>query len=143
MIKQGCSETLNRSRIIRAILITTGTVSLVLGAIGIVLPLLPTTPFLLLAAACYLRSSKRLHKWLISNRWFGSYIKNYQEGKGIPLKTKFIAIIFLWLTISYSALFIVHEILIAQVALLIVAVGVSVHLAKTPTYKKEINLKTS
>ena len=125
-----------RQKALRALLIAAGTICLTLGAIGIFLPILPTTPFLLLAAACYLRSSKRMHKWLLNNRWFGEYIKNYQAGRGIPLKTKIIAITVLWLAIVYSTIFVVNEILIAQIVLLTIAAGVSVHLIRLPTFKK-------
>jgi uncharacterized membrane protein YbaN (DUF454 family) len=125
-----------KRRVVRALLLVAGTMSLVLGTVGIVLPILPTTPFLLLAAACYLRSSERMHKWLLGNRWFGEYIRNYQEGRGIPLKTKIVALAFLWAAILYSAFFALDEILIAQVALLLIALGVSVHLIRLPTLKK-------
>src|SRR3990170_1059368 len=85
----------------KALLFAAGTVSLVLGAIGAFIPgLVPTVPLVLLAAACYCRSSERMYKWLINNRLFGEYIKNYREGKGIPLKTKAFAITVLWATIS-------------------------------------------
>jgi len=114
-----------------------GTILLFLGAIGIFLPILPTTPFLLLAAACYMRSSERLHKWLLGNRWFGEYIKNYQAGRGIPMKSKLIALGMLWAAILYSTFFVVDEILFAQVALVLVAAGVTVHLVRLPTYKKK------
>ena len=131
-----------KQKVVRALLIVAGTVSLALGAIGIFLPILPTTPFLLLAAACYLRSSERMHKWLLSNRWFGEYIRNYQEGKGIPLKTKIVAMTVLWAAILYSAFFVLDEILIAQIALLAIALGVSVHLIRLPTLKNnQANLK--
>ena len=125
-----------KNRVIRALLLVAGTISLALGAIGIFLPILPTTPFLLLSAACYMRSSERMHKWLLGNRWFGEYIRNYQEGRGIPLKTKIVAMAFLWAAIIYSAFFALDEILIAQVALLLIALGVSVHLIRLPTLKK-------
>ena len=127
-----------KQMIIRWLLLAAGTVCLVLGAIGIILPILPTTPFLLLAAACYLRSSERMHKWLLDNRWFGEYIKNYQAGQGIPIKTKVIALTFLWATILYSMFFVVDEIAVVQVVLFAVAVGVTVHLVKVPTYRKPI-----
>ncbi len=127
-----------KQKAVRAMLLIAGTVSLSLGAIGIFLPILPTTPFLLLAAACYLRSSQRMHKWLLNNRWFGVYIKNYQQGKGIPRKTKIAALAMLWLAIMYSTFYVVDEILIAQVVLLVIAVGVSVHLIRLPTFKKTI-----
>jgi uncharacterized protein len=124
-----------KNRLIRAILLAVGTISLGLGAVGIFVPILPTTPFLLLSAACYMRSSDRLHKWLLNNRWFGQYIRNYQEGKGIPMKTKVIALTTLWVAILYSAFIVLDELLIAQVALLIIALGVSVHLIRVPTLK--------
>ena len=113
-----------------------GTVSLVFGVVGLVLPLIPTTPFLLLTAACYCRSSERLYNWLMNNKWFGEYIRNYREGKGIPLKTKVLAVTILWVTISISALFLV-PILIVQVVLLVVAVAVSIHILRLPTYRKK------
>ena len=129
---------LKKQRIVRVLLMVAGTICLALGAIGIFLPILPTTPFLLLAAACYMRSSERLHKWLINNRWFGEYIKNYQAGRGIPKKTKIVALVFMWITILYSTFFVVDEFLIAQIVLLIVAAGVSVHLIRLPNFKKQL-----
>jgi uncharacterized protein len=125
-----------KQKIVRALLLIAGTFSLGLGAIGIFLPILPTTPFLLISAACYMRSSERMHKWILSNRWFGEYIRNYQEGKGIPLKTKILAMTVLWGAILYSAFIALDEILIAQIALLIIALGVSLHLVRLPTLKK-------
>lgn len=124
-----------RHRITKAFLIVAGTISLALGAIGIVLPILPTTPFLLLSAACYCRSSDRLYKWLLTNKWFGEYIKNYREGKGVPLKTKIIALTVLWVTITYSAFFFIR-ILEVQLILFAVAVAVSIHILRLPTFKK-------
>src|SRR3990170_6722359 len=109
-----------RNKATRVLLMAAGTVSLAFAVVGLVLPLIPTTPFLLLAAACYCRSSERLYNWLISNKWFGQYIRNYREGRGIPLKTKILALTVLWVTISVSALFLV-PILIVQLVLIIVA----------------------
>ena len=130
-----------KNRVVRALLMVAGTVSLVFAAIGLVLPLLPTTPLVLLAVACYCRSSERLYTWLINNRWFGEYIRNYREGKGVPLKTKVFAVTVLWATIIVSVLFLV-PILIVQVVLLVIAVAVSIHILRLPTYKKEVSLKT-
>lgn len=129
---------IKKQRIVRYLLLVAGTISLTLGAVGIFLPILPTTPFLLLSAACYLRSSERMHKWLMDNRWFGEYIKNYQAGRGIPIKTKIIAISTMWIAILYSTFFVVDEILVAQIALLVIAAGVSVHLIRLPTFKKQM-----
>lgn len=113
-----------------------GTVFVIIGGMGVVLPLLPTTPFLLLAAVCYARSSERLYRWLLYNRWFGSYIRNWHEGKGIPMKTKVLSILFLVLTIGYSAAVIV-PFFIGKVALIIVAVCVSLHILSIPTLKPD------
>jgi uncharacterized membrane protein YbaN (DUF454 family) len=137
MSNQAQTVKVKKKRVIRALLIAAGTVSLALGTIGIFVPILPTTPFLLLAAACYMRSSERLHKWLLGNRWFGEYIRNYQAGRGIPLKTKVVAMAALWAAILYSTFFVVDEVLVAQIVLLAVAAGVSVHLFRLPTLKKQ------
>lgn len=124
-----------KSRTIRVFFIVAGTIFLAVGVVGILLPILPTTPFLLLAAACYYKGSKRMHQWILNNRWFGDYIKNYREGRGISLKAKISALALLWITISYSAIFVV-PIPIAQIILLIVAVAVSIHVITLPTFRK-------
>lgn len=124
-----------KNRVLRGLLMVAGTISLVFAAIGIVLPLIPTTPLLLLAVACYCRSSERLYTWIMSNRYFGEYIRNYRDGKGIPLRTKILAIAILWASISITGLFLVR-ILIVQVLLLVVAIAVSVHILRLPTLKK-------
>ena len=121
------------NKFVRSLLFIAGTITLILGAIGIVLPILPTTPFLLLSLACYLRSSERMTHWMLNNKYFGKYIKNYKEGKGIPLKTKIFAIIVLWVTIGY-AIYIV-PIWIAQLSMFIIAVAVTTHLIRVPTYR--------
>ena len=125
------TKTKTRQKIVRAFFFFVGTTSLVLGAIGIVLPVLPTTPFLLLALACYLRSSERMTHWILNNKYFGKYIRNYRAGKGIPLKTKLIAITTLWLTITISA-YIIFNLWVALV-LYIIAVAVTIHLVRLPT----------
>ncbi len=114
--------------------ITTGTFFLGLGIIGIFLPLLPTTPFLLLAAACYKRSSKRFYNFLLNNKWFGNYIKNYRERKGIPLKIKILSISFLWIVIGYSVIFVVH-IFLGKIVIILIAVGVTMHILSIQTLK--------
>ena len=129
-------ETSPRQKLVRALFFGAGTVSLALGTIGIVLPILPTTPLLLLALACYCRSSKRMTKWVLNNKYFGSYIRRYKEGKGIPIKTKIIAIATLWITISYSAFFIVNIWWIVQLILFVIATAVSIHIIRLPTYRE-------
>ncbi len=111
----------------RYLLIVLGTILLGIGIVGIFTPILPTTPFLLLAAACYLRSSQRFHHWLMNNRVFGSYIRNYTEGRGIPLKVKLFTIALLWITMGIS-IWAVDK-LVITIVLLIVAIGVTLHIA--------------
>ncbi len=118
----------------KALLFASGSISLGLGVLGMVLPILPTTPFLLLSIACYCRSSERMYHWMLNNRLFGKYISNYRAGKGIPLKTKIFALAVLWLLIVYSVIFVVG-ILFVQIILLAIAVGVTIHLIKQPIFK--------
>ena len=123
------------SNLKRRVLIIAGSFFVALGILGIFLPILPTTPFLLLAAACYAKSSERFYNWLINNKWLGNYIKNYREGKGVPLKVKVLSISFLWFTIGYSVVFVVNTFLI-QVILILIAIGVTIHILSIRTLKK-------
>ena len=114
------------------LLMTIGVVAVGLGTAGIFLPLLPTTPFLLLAAACFIRSSDRLYQWLITNRWFGSFIRNYREHRTIPLRAKVIAVVLLWTTMIYSAFALIdHRAL--RVLLLLIAAVVTAYLLRLKT----------
>jgi uncharacterized protein len=133
------------SNFIKAILISIGSLSVALGVIGIFLPILPTTPFFLLGAACYVRGSEKLYNWLITNRLIGNYIKNYREGKGIPVKTKAYAITLLWISISYSTIFLISRSLIRCI-LIIIAASVTWHILsikpiKEPELKEEIDFQ--
>ena len=119
---------------IRALLIILGTLCVALGVLGMFLPVLPTTPFLLLATTCYARSSERFYHWLMTNRWCGEYIRNYREGRGIPLKQKAVSILLLWLTIGSTAWLAISQWWVRCI-LLGIAVGVTIHLVKLKTYK--------
>lgn len=88
--------------IIKITLNILGSISVLLAIAGIFLPLVPTTPFLLLASACYLRGSKRLHSWLMRSRLLRQYIEGIQQGRGIPLRAKIITIVLLWGSILFS-----------------------------------------
>ena len=121
------------------ILLCIGILSVALGTAGIFLPLLPTTPFLLLAATCFLRSSKRLHVWIMNHKWFGPYIYNYCTYKAIPKKTKITTIALLWITITYSALWVV-PILAVKILLFFIAVAVTWHVLSLNTLEN-INAK--
>lgn len=122
-------------KLIRGILIIGGSLFVGLGVLGVFLPLLPTTPFLLLAAACYARSSKRFYDWLIDNRWFGNYIRNYREKKGIPSRVKLSSISLLWITIIVSAVFATDH-LCVRIGLIVLAIGVTIHILSIRTLEK-------
>jgi uncharacterized protein len=125
------------SSITKTVLVIAGTICVGIGIIGIVLPLIPTTPFLLLGAACYIRGSEKLYDKLISNKYLGTYIKNYREGKGIPFKAKVYAIALLWTSIVYSAVFVISD-LVVKVILLLIAAGVTLHIS---SFKNNISTK--
>lgn len=115
------------SRLKKYALIAAGSIFVVIGAIGVVLPVLPTTPFLLLAAACYIRSSQKFYDWLIGNRILGAYIKDYLSGEGLPVRAKVTTLSLLWLTIGATAIFAIDSTPI-RILLLVVAIGVSTHI---------------
>jgi len=121
----------------RRLLVIVGTISMAVGIIGIFVPILPTTPFLLLAAVCYMKGSNRLHQWMLNNRLFGAYIKSYIQGRGMPLSIKILTILLLWISIGVTVAFGVQHIALRAV-LVLIAVGVTVHISliKTKTEKE-------
>lgn len=114
------------NKYIKALLIIIGSLSAILGVIGIFLPLVPTTPFLLLAIACYSRSSTRLYNVLCNNKLLGRYLRNYREGRDISPQTKSIILFMLWLSIGYSVVYRVQNPW-AKGVMLLIALGVTVH----------------
>jgi hypothetical protein len=120
------------SKLVRLIWNVIGTLFLALGLIGIPLPLLPTTPFLLIAAACYLRGSTRMYNWMMMNRYFGAYLRDYLEGRGLAIRTKIVTLSVLWSVIVFSAAF-ATESAIVRLGLLAVAIGVTIHLVALKT----------
>ena len=127
-------------KIVRILMITGGVICVILGFIGIFLPVLPTTPFLLLAAFLFARSSDRFLHWLLTNRWFGEYIKNYREGRGMPAREKAIAIVSLWVTIILSIVYFI-PVWWVRLILLLIAVAVTTHLLRINTYRPERDLQ--
>jgi uncharacterized membrane protein YbaN (DUF454 family) len=119
----------------RRFLVVVGTVFVGLAALGVVLPLLPTTPFLLVAAACYARGSDRFSNWLLGNRVFGKALQDYREGRGLPLRVKVPAIALLWITIGLSAAFGTDN-LAVRIIVLLIAAGVTIHLVRVPTSRR-------
>ncbi|WP_341303408.1 YbaN family protein [Pseudomonas sp. TMP25] len=122
---------LQRNPAIRYALLAAGWLSVVLGVIGIFLPVLPTTPFLLLAAACFMRSSKRFYLWLVNHRRLGPWIVDYLDGQGIPLKAKVYAIGLMWLSIGLSCYMV--PLFWARAFMLTSAVLVSLYILKQKT----------
>ncbi|MGL4358745.1 YbaN family protein [Cetobacterium sp.] len=111
-----------------------GCLSLLLGAIGIFLPILPTTPFVLLSAFLFERSSEKFHKLLLENKIFGKYIKDYTEKKGITYKNKIIAITVM--TLGMGKGFLAMTNIYGRVALVITFFAVLTHLIKMKTLKE-------
>lgn len=114
----------------KILFIVLGSLSLGLGILGIILPLLPTTPFLLLSATLFMHSSPRLYDWLLNHKYFGVYIRNYRENKVIPLKVKVVSLSVLWLTILLSITTVCYNSLYIQLVLLLIAIGVSCHILR-------------
>ncbi|MEK6409118.1 MAG: YbaN family protein [Acidobacteriota bacterium] len=111
-----------------------GTMFLLVGVLGVVLPLLPATPFLLLASACYVRGSTTLHNWLMSHRYLGPYITNIKDKRGMPIKAKIITITVLWLSLLFS-MYRVDSLLLDS-TLLIVGIGVTALILKLKTLER-------
>ncbi|MEG0807616.1 MAG: YbaN family protein [Alistipes sp.] len=118
------------------LLIVLGALSLALGVVGIFVPLLPTTPFLLLSAALWIRSSPRLYAWLLANRYLGEYIRNFRENHALPLRAKIVTLALLWATMLYCICWLLTAWWWAQALLLVVAVGVTWHILSFATLKK-------
>jgi len=115
------------NKLIKYILAILGLISLGLGILGIFVPLLPTTPFLLLSAALFMKSSKRLYNWLINHKYLGVYIQNYLHHKTISKKSKITSLSLLWITIIISVLFFIDK-LIIKIVLLAIAIAVTIHI---------------
>ena len=113
-------------RLRRALLLVAGSVFLVLGMVGIAVPVLPTTPFLILAAVCYGRSSLRCYRWLTTNRVFGRHLDDYLHGRGISWRVKAGTLAFLWVVIACTAIFFVDALWL-RILLFVIAVGVTAH----------------
>ncbi|MCZ7613567.1 MAG: YbaN family protein [Ignavibacteriaceae bacterium] len=108
--------------------LVSGFLLVTIGVIGIFLPVLPTTIFLILASACFIKSSPQANEWLRNHKVLGMYIKNYQDGTGLTIKSKIINISLLWLMISVSA-FLFTELWYIRLLLFLIAVGVTIHLS--------------
>ena len=117
----------------KALLVAAGSLCIVLAVLGVFLPLLPTTPFLLLASACYVRSSERLHGWLMGNRLLGGYLRNFKEHRGVPLRARVVTVALLWLPLLYSVYRL--DILWLELALVLMGLAWSVLIFRMKTVK--------
>ena len=119
----------------RRLFVIAGTIALVIGVFGIIIPVLPTTPFLLLAAICYMRGSQHLYNALLCNRFIGSYVRNYLEGRGMSLKMKVWTLSLLWAAIVCTATLAIEG-LIIRIILVVVLIGVTIHILLIRTAKQ-------
>mgnify|MGYP001426985747 CR=1 FL=1 len=120
----------HHSALVRALLVAAGSLCVALGVLGIFLPLLPTTPFMLLAAACFARSSRRFHAWLLANRTFGPLIHEWEKHRAIPRRTKVTAVMSLMMTVSI--VFFVEP-LALQLLLAAIGVALAIWLYRLPS----------
>ena len=120
-----------RSLALRYLLLACGCISVVLGVIGVFLPVLPTTPFLLLAAACFARSSQRFYLLLVTHPRLGPWIRDYLDGQGLPIKGKVWALLLMWSSIGLSSWFV--PLLWVRVFMLLSAVCVTIYILKQKT----------
>lgn len=118
----------------RIVYIILGSLFLILGAIGIFIPLLPTTPFWLLTCWFYVRSSEALYNRAMNNRYFGSYIRNYMVDKAIPLRSKFISVSIMWFSAILTSLFLIEYVWV-KILLILISIGVTWHILSFPTKK--------
>jgi len=122
----------NHQSLVRYLLIAGGLICTVLGFIGVFIPVLPTTPFLLLASFLFVRSSKALHDWLMNHPLFGPYLTQYIKHHAVSRRAKISALVFLWLSLILSMILVSKPIVTA--VLLLVGTGVSIHLLTLRTY---------
>ena len=109
-----------------------GSFFVVIGAIGAVIPGLPTTLFLILAAACYIRSSQKLYDWLITNKTFGPYLKDYREGRGMPRNAKILAVTMIIIFAGYAVIFAIDELIIRIIVAVFGLIGIFYVAFKVP-----------
>ena len=130
---------LNRSLLSRIFWFSCGFLSMVIGLIGIVVPGLPTTPLMILAAACFAKSSQKFYDWIINNRLFGKHVKNYREGKGIPKKSKPVILSTLWFFVLFAVLIAIPDSAppISKISTLILAVIGTIFILRIPNLSDE------
>lgn len=126
----------SRSRLVRILFNLAGTVALGLGLLGIFVPLLPTTPFVLLAAACYARGSERFHQWLLANRTFGPMVYEWERHRSLPYRTKVTAIVLMSATMAFSIAFFVRPVWL-KIVLGLFGVGLAAWMYRIPSRDRQ------
>ena len=133
-MKETITKSVKMPGIYRYLYFISGVLLVAIGVIGIFLPILPTTIFLILASACFIKSSPKANEWLRNHKILGMYIKNYQDGSSLTVKSTIFNITFLWIMISASAIFFT-ELWYIRLLLFAIAVGVTIHLLMIKTKK--------
>ena len=118
----------------KIILTIFGLISLALGFLGAFLPVLPTTPFLLLAAALFLRGNPRLHKWLMEHPKLGPYIRNFLEYKAVPMRVKIVSVSLVWITLTFCAVSVADHWAL-RALFIILAIAITVHILSYKTLR--------
>lgn len=119
------------SEFVKKLIVIFGTIFLLLGVVGIFLPILPTTPFLLLASYCYFRGSERLHTWLNNHNILGPYIRNYMEHRSVKKNVKIYALLMLWISLIFAIIMLPK--IVFKVMLAVIGTVVSIHILKLRT----------
>ena len=129
---------LDRPWISRLVWFISGFIIMVIGLIGIVVPGLPTTPLMILAAACYAKSSQKFYDWIINNKLFGHHVKNYREGKGIPKKSKPVILGTLWVFVLFAVLIAIPDSAppVSKITVLVLAVIGTIVIVRIPNLKQ-------
>ena len=127
-----------KNKILKSLLILCGFFFTFLAILGAILPLVPTTPFLIMAAACFYRSSERFYHMIMYNKYFGHYLRDYKSGIGIPLRVKIMALVFTW-TSTLVSVFVFIPFLWLEILVVVVNLAITVHLllVKTKSGNKE------
>lgn len=119
----------------KILLMTIGSISLVLGFIGVFLPVIPTTPFVLVSLACFMNTSEKMHHFVMTNKHLGPYARAYANGEGIPKRAKLKAVFLIWITIGFSVIFVLDK-LPLRIMLLVIATIVSTYIVTRPTVEE-------
>jgi len=130
---------LDRSKLSRILWFTAGFIVMTIGLIGIIVPGLPTTPLMILAAACFAKSSQRFYDWIINNKLFGQHVKNYREGNGIPKKSKPIILVTMWTFVLFAVLIAIPDSAppVSKIATLVLAVIGTTFILRIPNLSQD------